>query len=255
MSAEGTDRRPQLGTRLVGARWHHREAIDSTNLEALRLRRGGAPAGTVVVADTQTAGRGRLGRRWDDVPGRCLLMSVLLEAPARAPGMLTAAAALAAAEAVEGLAGVRVALKWPNDLLVDGRKLAGVLAEGPAGGPPAVGIGTNVNGAPANLPPELRGRATFISHEAGRQLAIAALADELAGRLDEVYHLLVSGQARALVERIAERDALAGRRVQARTGSRTVTGAALGWLDDGRLLLRDDDGREVALEAGEVTLL
>jgi len=252
---QGIDRRPRLGTRLVGARWHQRQAIDSTNLEALRLREGGAPVGTVVVADTQTAGRGRLGRRWDDVPGRCLLMSVLLEAPTHAPGLLTAAAALATAEAIEALVGVRVAIKWPNDLLAGERKLAGVLAEGPAGGPLAVGIGVNVNGAPEDLPPELLERATFVSHEAGREAAVAALADELAARLDGVYHLLVDGQTCAVIARIAGRDALAGRRVQARALSQTLAGTALRWLDDGRLLLRVDDGREVALEAGEVTLL
>jgi len=252
---QGIDRRPQLGTRLVGARWHQREAIDSTNLEALRLHERGAPVGTVVVTDTQTAGRGRLGRRWDDVPGRCLLMSVLLAAPAHAPGLLTAAAALAAAQAIEALVPVPVAIKWPNDLLVGGRKLAGVLAEGPAEGPVAVGIGVNVNGAPEDLPCDLRERATFVSHEAGRELAVAALADELAARLDDVYHLLVDGHVPTVVECIAARDALAGRRVDVRAGSQTLTGTAVRWLDDGRLLLRDDDGREVVLDAGEVTLL
>ncbi len=255
MSAGGTDRRTHLSTRLVGAQWHHFEEIDSTNLEALRLRERGAPVGTVVIADTQTAGRGRLGRRWDDLPGRCLLMSVLLAAPAQAPGMLPAAAALAAAEAVEALSGVRAQIRWPNDLLVGGRKLAGILAEGPAGGPAAAGIGVNVNGAPGDLPPALRERATFVSHEAGREMAVARLADELARRLDAVYHLLMSGHTPALVERIAERDALAGQHVRARAGERTLAGTAVRWLEDGRLLLRDDGGREVALEAGEVTLL
>ncbi len=255
MPRNSGDRRGRLGTELVGARWHHHESLDSTNLEALRLAERGAPLGSVVLADTQTAGRGRLGRSWADLPGRCLLMSVLLGPPAEAAGLLTATAALAAAEAIEALSGLPVAIKWPNDLMLGEGKAGGVLAEGPVGGPIAVGIGLNVNGAPDDLPGGLRGRATFVSHEAGREVEVGALAEELARRLDRVYHLLVAGQAEALVAGIAARDRLAGRRVRARVGSRMVTGEAVRWLDDGRLLMRDDDGRQITLEAGEVTLL
>lgn len=249
------DLRAPLATELVGIRWHHYEHLDSTNLEALRLAELGAPAGTVVRADTQSAGRGRLGRAWFDLPGRSLLMSVLLERPRESAGLLTAAAALAAAEAIEELAGLRVCVKWPNDLTVDGRKLGGVLAEGRGALPVAVGIGVNVSGTPEELPAPLRGTATFVSSEAGREVGITALAEELAGRLDRVYHLLGAGGAPAIVERLAVRDCLAGHVVGARVGRETVRGAALGWRADGRLAIRADDGAEVLLDAGEVTLL
>ncbi|MGD9497512.1 MAG: biotin--[acetyl-CoA-carboxylase] ligase [Armatimonadota bacterium] len=254
MSSECADLRARLGTRLIGSRWYDHDSLESTNLEALRLAQQGAPAGTVVRADTQTAGRGRLGRSWADLPGRCLLMSVLLQPPASAPGLLTAAAALAAGDAINALTGLSAALKWPNDLLVKGRKVGGVLAEGPARGMVAVGVGINVNGAPQDLPPPMHEAATFVSHEAGRALSIPALAESLAARLDAVYHLLVAGQARRVIEAIAARDCLAGRPIRARAGPYAVTGMALRWLEDGRLLIRDDHGHELALEAGEVTL-
>lgn len=255
MSATGTDCRPLLGTRLVGAAWHCYDSIDSTNLEALRLARAGAPLGTVVIAATQTSGRGRLGRTWVDLPGRCLLLSVLLAPPRGTPGMLTAAAALAAAEAVDTAAGVRSAIKWPNDLLVADRKIAGILAEGPVAGMMAVGVGINVNGTPEELPDELRGRASFLSHEGGRSIAVATLADELARRLDAVYHLLMSGCSDAVIKSIAGRDCLAGRRIEARRGHSIIRGEVRGWLPDGRLLVRDEHDSDVVLEAGEVTLL
>ena len=249
------DLRARLATELVGIRWHHYERLDSTNLEALRLAELGAPPGTVVLADTQSAGRGRRGRAWADVPGRSLLMSVLLGRPSGAAGLLTASAALAAAEAVETLTGLRVQIKWPNDLLAGERKLGGVLAEGRGELPVAVGIGVNVSGAPEDLPVELRASASFVSHEAGREVGVTALAEELAGQLDRVYHLLEAGGAPAIVERLVARDCLAGRAVVARIGATTVRGEAVGWRDDGRLAIRGDDGAEVLLDAGEVTLL
>lgn len=255
MSRDLGDRRACLATELVGIRWHRYESVDSTNLEALRLAELGAPVGTVVVADTQTAGRGRLGRSWADVPGRSLLMSVLLQRPRDGAGLLTATAALAAAEAVEALTGLRVGVKWPNDLVAAGRKLGGVLAEGRGVLPVAVGIGVNVGETVEELPPDLRNRATSVARAAGCMVGVSALAEELAGRLDRGYHLLQAGGASALVARLTARDCLAGRAVLVRIGDRTVRGEARGWQEDGRLAIRGDDGAEVLLDAGEVTLL
>src|SRR5437763_9636755 len=120
--------------------------LDSANRHALELARQGVPEGLVVVADHQTAGRGRLGRSWEAPPGSSLLMSVLLR-PSLAPERLhltTVAVALAAADACEEVAGFRPALKWPNDLVVDDRKLGGILAEVPEPGAVVVGLGLNV---------------------------------------------------------------------------------------------------------------
>ncbi len=250
MPSGEADQRGRLGTRLVGGRVARYETIDSTNLEALRLAARGFPVGTAVIAGTQTAGRGRLGRRWMDVPGRCLLMSVLVDAPP-VPGLLTAAMALSATQVLALEHGLPARIKWPNDVLLAGRKVAGVLAEGPDAGPMALGIGINVNGRPGELP----AGATFVSHHLGEELDLDALAAAVLRRLDAHYHSLVAGDAGPVVEELADYDCLTGRRVMARAGGRTLFGEALGWLPDGRLAICDDAGETIHLDAGEVTLI
>ncbi|MGC9319473.1 MAG: biotin--[acetyl-CoA-carboxylase] ligase [Armatimonadota bacterium] len=254
MPEDTGDMRPALGTGVLGVRLLQHDVIDSTNLEALRLAEAGARVGTVVVAETQAQGRGRLGRRWLDLPGRCLLMTVLLEPPADHPGRLTAAAALSVAEAVEALGGAPQ-LKWPNDVLLHGRKVAGILGEGARSGLVAVGIGVNVNGSPGDLPAELQQRATFLSHELGREFDRDGLRDEILQRLDESYHALRSGEGRAVMRRIAPYDCLRGRRVELLVAGGSVRGEASGWRHDGSMQIRDDRGRSYVVRGGEITLL
>ena len=230
------------------------ERLDSTNLELLRLAEQGAEPGTVVVAKTQTAGRGRLGRRWMDVPGRCLLMSVLLDAPDHTRSLLTAAMALAATRALEGLGDIAPRIKWPNDVLIEGRKVAGVLAEGPARGPVAVGLGINVNGVPADLPEDLRDRAGFVSEYLGHEVAVGVVEKAVRQGLDATCTRLARGESALVIEALNSYDCLSGREITAAVAGSTVRGIAQRWLPDGRLLMIDQEGRELKLEAGEVTL-
>jgi len=143
------------------------ETTGSTNDDARRLATGGAPEGTVVLAEGQTAGRGRLGRSWDSPERTGLYLSILLR-PADPPdriGRYAIAAAVAVCTACRALAGDRVVLKWPNDVLADGGKLAGVLAEmrhGSSGAELVLGVGVNVNQAARDFPPALRGTATSL---------------------------------------------------------------------------------------------
>jgi BirA family transcriptional regulator, biotin operon repressor / biotin---[acetyl-CoA-carboxylase] ligase len=175
------------------------DSIDSTNRYLLGQARRGAPDGVVAVADHQSAGRGRLGRSWEAPPGSNLLASVLLrpDLPVGARHLVSAVVALAAAEAVDGIAGVQVGIKWPNDLLgPDGRKLAGVLAEAdilgvPAGSgtlraPIVVGIGINVDWPQTDrdLPPELVGSAVSLHQLVGRSVDRSQLLDALLGALE-----------------------------------------------------------------------
>ncbi len=170
------------------------DSIDSTNRYLLDEARHGAPEGVVAVADHQSAGRGRLGRRWEAPPGSNLLMSVLLrpDLPSDHRQLAGAAVALAATDAVAALTGLGLGIKWPNDLLgPDGRKLAGVLAEAdvpgvPAGGgtpraPIVVGIGMNVNWPEddSDLPDELLGTATSLRQQTGRSVDRAELLEAL----------------------------------------------------------------------------
>ncbi len=236
-------------------RIYHHHSLDSTNLEALRLAEREALAWTAIRADTQTEGRGRLGRTWTDVPGRCLLLTALVHPPRGAEGLLGPAMALAAGQALEHEGASDLAIKWPNDLLLGDRKVAGVLAEGPRNDLMAVGIGLNANGDPADLPEDLRDAATFASEHLGRVLDIDALADTVLARFAQHHHSLIADDRSVVVDAIRARDCLAGECIRAGSGDAVVEGRVVGWTDDGRLAIIDADGREAALDAGEVTLI
>jgi BirA family biotin operon repressor/biotin-[acetyl-CoA-carboxylase] ligase len=227
-------------------RLHLRE-VDSTNVRAQRLAVGGAPHGTLVTAATQTAGHGRQGRAWVTPAGRALACSLVLRDP---PRLLPMLAALAVADVADRFdrAGRAAAIKWPNDVLLDGRKVAGILAEGrPQEGWVVLGIGLNVAVADDDFPPELRGIATSLGCEP-QQLEPA-----LALLLERLEHWLAVSPAQAL-DAYRTRDALVGRDIS--WGSPARHGAALGIADDGRLRVRPagaQDGEEL-LDAGEVHL-
>jgi len=151
------------------------QSTTSTNDDARRLASSGAPEGTVVLADSQSAGRGRLGRPWDSPSGQGLYVSVLLrpQDPVDRIGRYPIAAAVAVCAACREFAGDQVVLKWPNDVLADGAKLAGVLAEmrrGPSGADLVLGVGVNVHQAAEDFPEELRGSATSLRMLGGGRL-------------------------------------------------------------------------------------
>jgi len=227
--------------------------LDSTNRHALAAARDGAPDGLVVVADEQTAGRGRLGRTWEAPPGSSLLVSVLLRRsgdPARTAeaGRVVMAAGVALAAAVEDVAGVDVGLKWPNDLVVDDRKLAGLLAE-TEGDALVVGAGCNVNWEA--FPDELASTATACNLEAGRAVDRDALLDAF---LDRFAEALAAGDA--LVDRYRQRLATLERTVRVEhVRDADLVGTAVGITDDGALVVRDDAGTDHTVVAADVVHL
>ena len=188
-----------LTTRALGRRIHLHDCLESTNREALALGQAGVEHGTLVLADAQTAGRGRMARSWFSPPGVNLYGSVVIriaidtQRTAAWLSWLPLMAALGAAEAIESVGSVDVAVKWPNDLLINERKVAGILCEsaGSSGAGPfqVIGIGINVNGTPEDFPDELRHMATTIRHEAGtvidRNRLLARLLIELESCLEE----------------------------------------------------------------------
>jgi len=222
-------------TRLGRPRLHLR-VTESTNDRARELAAAGAPHGTLVTAGEQTAGRGRQGRRWLAPPGRALLLSLVLRDH---DALLPLRAGLAVAD----LAGPATRVKWPNDVLLDGGKLAGVLGEArPQEEWAVLGIGVNVAVEPADLPAELHA-ATLGRTPAELEPALSALLVHLESRLSE--------PADASLAALRERDALLGRPVRWADGS----GVGAGIDASGALLVRHADGRLTTLTSGEVHLV
>jgi BirA family biotin operon repressor/biotin-[acetyl-CoA-carboxylase] ligase len=267
------------GSRFADVRWA--ATTGSTNADAMALARLGEREGIVVVADHQSAGRGRRDRTWVAPPGGSLLVSVLLRPPAALAGAVTMAAGVAVAGAVEQVAGVIAGLKWPNDLVIetgDGeRKLAGILAEAdwPAGStasagyrPPGphertvvvVGVGLNVSWP--EVPVELDRLATALNllgpaaggPEAGAPDRVELLVAFLR-RLDEEYSALLAGGADGLLDRWRARSVTLGRRVRVGLGSGEVEGKALDVTAEGHLVVATDEGPRRTIAVGDVVHL
>jgi BirA family biotin operon repressor/biotin-[acetyl-CoA-carboxylase] ligase len=226
----------------IGAPHRHFRSTDSTNTRARELAAAGAPHGTVVTAGEQTAGRGRQGRSWTAPAGKALLYSAVLRPLDERHLMLPLAVPLAVCEAAEELeVGIACGVKWPNDVQVEGRKLAGVLIEArPQDAWAVIGVGLNLAIAPREFPPELRETATSLGG-ASQQAAIAALNR----RLGE----WIECDADSVLAAWRRRDALRGREVGWEGGS----GIADGVDDRGYLVVRTEAGR-VTVGAGEVHL-
>jgi BirA family biotin operon repressor/biotin-[acetyl-CoA-carboxylase] ligase len=244
---------PRAGTGALGGPLVHIDVTGSTNDRARDLAARGAPHGTVVVAEQQTAGRGRQGRAWTAPAGRSLTLSVLVRLDAHGIELLPLAAALAVSEACERVAAVECRIKWPNDVWVQERKVAGILIEArPQERWAAVGIGLNVNTEAAELAPELRATATSLQIATGAQVERGVVLDALFERLAQWFAGLQDPQH--VTEAFRARDVLYGRRIEwTRDGAR-FTGEARGIDDDGALVVFTGDAEPVRLEAGEVHL-
>ncbi len=249
--------RPRLG-RLASTILYY-PTIGSTNDVAAtvgaELARPGSES-LVVLADEQTAGRGRRGHTWFSPPGSGLYVSIVLTPararvdPARATKLLTLAVGVALAEAVETAAGLPVDLKWPNDLYIARRKLAGILAEATGD---AVVVGYGVNVTAASFPPNLRDRATSLESELGRACDRAMLFAETLAALDARYADLLEGRFDAILDGWRRRaPAARGARVTWSTPAGPVSGVTDGIDDDGALLVRTSKGTEKVI-AGELT--
>jgi BirA family biotin operon repressor/biotin-[acetyl-CoA-carboxylase] ligase len=249
-----------LETRWLGRGATFRSRVGSTNDEVKRLAENGAPEGTLVVADFQTAGRGRLDRRWWSPPGSNLLLSILFRPAFLAPHQaqrLTMLCSLAACDAIAAVTGLQADVKWPNDLLMGGKKVCGLLAElgvvGARLGYAVVGAGLNVNadfeGADA---PALMAPATSLKIEAGREVSRLAVLAALLERVEARYERLRGGALPH--DEWGSRLATLGQQVQVTMPDRSLRGVAVGVDADGALLVRRADGEIKRVLAGDVTL-
>ncbi len=238
-----------------GARIVHLSEIDSTNSEVLRMASDPDVAeGTVVVADSQTVGRGRWGRTWVSEPGGSLTFSILLR-PGGRPELITTCVGVAVTEAIRELTGAEAGLKWPNDVVVDGRKLAGILVEsqsGPSGVVAAVaGIGINLEDPPSDVGAPVTSVADITS---GPPPARHEVLGAILSWLEPLYRALDTRQgATQIVERASELSTVFGKEVTLTfADGRTHTGMAMSLDPAGALIVRSRDGSET-FRAGEIT--
>jgi BirA family biotin operon repressor/biotin-[acetyl-CoA-carboxylase] ligase len=252
-----------LETRWLAHRIHYFEETDSTNRVALDLAREGAPHGTAVIAEGQSAGRGRLGRRFHSPPFVNLYTSIVLRPELSLPDApaWTLASAVAVADAVAEVLGdpEAVEIKWPNDVLIDGRKASGILLELAAEATRVaflvLGIGVNLNVDPATFPEEFRASATSLAARRGRPIDRAAFARALYARLEQVLDACAASGFREILPRFEARFRMRGRRVRV---TELGGGAQEGWVhgidEDGALRLALADGAQVRFLAGDVSL-
>lgn len=247
-------------TRIIGRDIRVFQETTSTNDVIEKLAHDGVPEGVVAFAESQTRGRGRLGRSWFSPPGNGLWFSVLLR-PRFRPQQTTqliVAAAVALARAVENHTFLAPKIKWPNDLLVRGRKLAGILTELSAEQDVVryvvLGIGINVNTGPDQFPGPLRRTATSLRIEAGRPFERAEFAAHVLHELDQFYLRVVRGDFEAVAGEWEARCTTVGKFVVVTIGQRRVRGRAEALDSEGALLLRTEHGHLERITGGDVLI-
>lgn len=248
--------RERLVPGLKGCHFVYRDGVDSTNRLGRELAAGGAPAGTVLVAETQTAGRGRLERSWHSPRSAGLWFSVLIEPPSLAGAPPYALlAAVAVCRAVRRVPGVAAELKWPNDVLIAGKKVCGILLEAAPGGRILVaGIGMNVGQSPEEFPDEIRGTATSLAMACQRPVDRNAVLAEVLGEIRAwVDRVAAEGFGRMMAEYRCLTSTI-GRQVRVELAGKTLWGKVSGVDDDGALRLETSEGTRRLL-AGDVTHL
>ncbi|MBM2826450.1 MAG: biotin--acetyl-CoA-carboxylase ligase [Dehalococcoidia bacterium] len=244
-----------LRTRFLGRVIHAYATISSTMDAARDLALAGAPEGAVVVTDEQTTGRGRLDRHWLSPSGSSVLISALLKPTAAVASRLTMVASLAVAQSIEDSLGLSTTIKWPNDVLIKGKKVSGILVESEVRGEEVafsiVGIGVNVNFDPAFLTDVIY-PATTLSAELGRTVPLCPLIQEILNRLEELY--IRVGEGWPIHREWQRRLETVGKRVRVVSFDRVEDGYAESVNEDGSLVLRRTDGTVTTILAGDVTL-
>ena len=251
---EPVEAAPVPGAQIIGIRVLWYRSVSSTMDVAMELALAGAPEGLVVVADEQTAGRGRHSRRWLSAVGDDLLFSVVLRPRHQAAAQLPMHSGLATAQAVDRMTDGRATLKWPNDVRYGGLKIAGILIESRVeqGRTLAVaGIGLNVNSDPGQWP-ETANTATSLRAATGRRFDRREVLNSIVTKMDRLYARVLRGES--LTAEWAVRIDTLGHEVELQIGGETVRGTAESVDEQGRLVLRTPDGKRRAFGAGEVTL-
>jgi len=247
-----------LGTDQLGKKVHVFPDVDSSNTVAFRLAMNGASEGEVVVVESQRAGKGRMGRRWESPPGLNIYLSIILRPPFP-PGkipLITLMTAVACAEAIEEVTGLMPAIKWPNDLLIDDKKLGGILTEADMEMDRInfviVGVGINVNMPRSAFPPSIRDTATSLQEASGKQVSLVPLIQALLRKFELWYTRFKKGRGEAIKRRWEELSQIRGKKVSVDFMGETVKGQALEIDADGALLVQEAGGKVKRIVAGDV---
>lgn len=236
------------------------EEVDSTNTKAREKAEQGAAEGTAVVAEKQNRGKGRLGRDWESPASKGVWMSVILRpgiSPREAP-QLVFVAAVAVVRAVEKVTGMKADIKWPNDILIGGRKVCGILTELSAQMESVnhviIGMGMNVNHDSEDFSEEIAQKAVSLKIAGGRSFSRAETARAMLVCLEQTYGEYISEGFTYIMEIWKKRSATLGRSVSVLCGEETIKGKAVDLDKDGLLIVVDEDGREHRILAGDVSL-
>jgi len=248
-----------LACRKFAQRIFSYRTIGSTNTVAQNLARSGMPEGTLVIADTQTKGRGRLGRKWHSPPGKGLYFSLILkpELPPEKMAGLSLVAGLAIVRAISQVTGIKTQMKWPNDVLFKSQKLAGILVELAAEVGKidymVVGCGINVNHIRKDFPLNLQRKSTSLKIIGKKEYSRIALLQHFLRQFEKLYDNYRGHGFRYLSVELIQKSALIGKRIRLTVGKEKITGKAVGFDDSGHIVIKSKQGL-MSYPAGEVTL-
>ena len=247
---------------VFGNRIEYFTETDSTNIQATRLSGEDCAEGTVVIAEAQSAGRGRLGRHWSSLPLRNLYMSIVLRPQVEMDKVpqIALVSGLATAESISPyISSSTVGIKWPNDVLIGTRKVSGILLETgvPSASTPAVilGIGVNLNLSKEELPEDLQSKATSVLMASGNRVDRLEFTDQILGQLERRYQDWTQGGFASLCDDWQQLSVLSGRKVRIEDPHGGYSGTVEGINADGLLRIREEKGEQILVVAGDVTVL
>ena len=245
---------------IIGREIHFFETVSSTNTIALELAEK-APEGTVFLADSQDKGRGRLGRIWISPSGVNIYMSIILRPQIRPKdsSLITIMSAVACATALRNVTGVKVTTKWPNDLMIDNKKVGGILTELKTQQQKItsaiVGIGINVNIDVREFPEDMKQRATSLKNESGVSYSRESIVAEILNEMDRWYKTMTTLEKEAIVQAWKNLTSTLGRKVVVITPHETLTGTAESIDNDGMLIVRLPSGQSKRINSGDLKIL
>lgn len=250
-----------LSTRVLGSEILSFSSLESTNMMAKEKATDGCREGTVIIADEQTAGKGRMGRGWVSPTGKGIWMSIILKPsinPAKAP-LITSMAAVAVIRAIQSISGLHSTIKWPNDILIDGKKVCGILTEMQGDMDSihyvVVGIGLNVNLDEKDLQRELRDKATSLKIELGNSVHRVEIVQAILTELESIYlYYMETGDPSDIITSIRDNSATVGNRIRVIGVNTSIEGTAIDIGDDGALVVKLDDGQIKRVMSGDVSV-